>query len=253
MNTVAVIPARGGSTRIHNKNLVSLGGHPLVAHTILAACQAREVGAVYVSTQDAGIAAASEQYGAEVIWRPQSMATATAPTEPCLIHAVEQIEGHTGQRVDILVMLQVTSPLRGAGRIDQAVRLLRETACDAVVSVTPKVGYYFLADLDDSGRLTPGYDPKNRPRTQDIPPRYRENGAIYVMTRSQLIDDKCRMGGDMRAVIMDAEEAIDIDTTTDLELARVVLKRRTQRAQRILEGDADLSETDDLCRLFSPM
>ena len=226
MNTVAVIPARGGSTRIHNKNLASLDGHPLVAHTILAARRAREVAAVYVSTQDDGIAAASERYGAQVIWRPASMATATAQTEPCLIHAVDHIEQLTRQPVDALVMLQVTSPLRSAGRIDQAVRLLRATGCDAVISVTPKVGYHFLCDLDDRGRLIPGYDVKDRPRTQDIPPRYRENGAIYVMTRAQIMDDRCRMGGDMRAVIMDEEEAIDIDTATDLELARVVLKKR---------------------------
>jgi len=226
MNTVAVIPARGGSTRIQDKNLAPLAGHPLVAHTILAARDAAEVGAVYVSTEDPQIAAASERYGAQVIWRPRSMASATAPTEPCLIHALDHIERQTGKRVDALVMLQATSPLRGAERIDQAVRLLRESGCDAVVSVHPKVGYYFLCDFDDDGRLVPGYDPNNRPRTQDIPPRYRENGAIYVMTRAQLMDQGCRMGGHMRAVIMDEVESIDIDTLTDLELARVVLERR---------------------------
>lgn len=239
MNTVAVIPARGGSTRIQDKNLASLGGHPLLAHTIMAARRAREVGGVHVSTQCERIARASEQYGASVIWRPEELATATSPTEPSLIHAVEQVEQQTGRRVDALVMLQVTSPLRGAGRIDQAVRLLRDTGCDAVVSVHPKVGYYFLADLDPDGRMILGYDPKHRSRTQDIPPRYRENGAIYVMTRAQIVEQGCRMGGDIRAVVMDEEESIDIDTRTDLELARVVLRKR-QRARRAADGEVSL-------------
>ena len=228
MNTIAVIPARGGSTRVHDKNLASLGGHPLVAHTILAARRAREVGAVYVSTEDPAIAQASEQYGAQVIWRPRAMATATSQTEPCLIHAVEQVERLTDHRVDALVMLQATSPLRGGRRIDEAVRLLRSSGCDAVVSVNPQVGYFFLADLAPGDRLILGYDPRDRPRTQDIKPRYRENGAIYVMTRAQIMEDQCRMGGDVRAVIMDEEESVDIDTDTDLELARVVLLKRRQ-------------------------
>lgn len=241
MNTVAIIPARGGSTRIHCKNLAPLGGLPLVAHTILAARRARHVGGVHVSTQDQAIAAASERHGAQVIWRPPSLATAACPTEPALIHAVEQIERSTARTVDAVVMLQPTSPLRGPERIDQAVELLRRSGCDAVVSVHPEVGYYFLSDLDSQGRLILGYDPQNRLRTQDIPPRYHENGAIYVMTRAQLMDRGCRMGGEMRALIMGPEESLDIDTPTDLELARVILQRRqAARADNAVEQASDI-------------
>jgi CMP-N,N'-diacetyllegionaminic acid synthase len=220
---VALIPARGGSTRIPQKNLAPLGGHPLLAHTVLAARKANLVSNVYVSTDCSAIASASRRYGASVVRRPAELATAEAPTEPSLFHAVETIERNEARRVDVIVMLQVTSPLRRAHRIDQAIELMMRTACDSVVSVTPEVGYYFLGDIGPGGKLEVGYDPHNRLRTQDIPPRYRENGAIYVMTREQLMERRCRMGGDMRALVMNAEEAIDIDDAVDLKLCTVLL------------------------------
>jgi len=199
---------------------------PLVAHTILAARQAREVDRVHVSTDDPVIAAVSQSYGAGVIMRPDHLATAEAPTEPALQHAVVALEARSGVPVDIVVLLQPTSPLRGADRIDQAVRLLHRTGCDCVVSVVPEVGYYFLGDVGPRGELRVGYDPGHRLRTQEIPPRYRENGAIYVMTRAQIMDRGCRMGGDMRALVMEQRESIDIDTPVDLELCRLLLADR---------------------------
>lgn len=221
--TLVIVPARGGSTRIPQKNLAQLGGQPLLAHTLLAARQAKLVHNVYVSTDCPTIGAVARRYGASVVKRPAELATAEAQSEPALFHAVERIEKREARRIDIIVMLQATSPLRRANRIDQAIELLLQTGCDSVVSVTPEVGYYFLGDIGDGGRLEVGYDPHHRLRTQDIPPRYRENGAIYVMTRRQLMERRCRMGGDMRALVMDQEESIDIDDAIDLKLCSVLL------------------------------
>ena len=232
MSVVAIIPARGGSTRIPAKNLALLDQRPLVAHTIDAALTARLVDAVYVSTNDAEIARVSRHHGARVVMRPDHLSTSEAPTEPALQHAVQEIERRQGERVELIVMLQPTSPLRGAGRIDEGVRLLRSGDWDAVVSVVPDVGYYFLGDIGAGGELRVGYDPHNRLRTQDIPPRYRENGAVYVTTRRLLMERGCRMGGRMAALVMDEKESIDIDTPLELELCRVLLERRPGRWKR---------------------
>ncbi|MCC6748470.1 MAG: acylneuraminate cytidylyltransferase family protein [Deltaproteobacteria bacterium] len=221
----AVIPARGGSTRLPGKNVALLGGRPLIAHTISAALGARSVDEVFVSTDHQEIANVSRRWGAQVIQRPAELATAQSPTEPCLIHAVRAIEARRGHPVDVLVLLQPTSPLRGAGRIDQAVRLLVESGCDSVASVVKDIHYYFLGELGPQSELKVGYDPNNRLRTQDIPPRYRENGAIYVMTREQLMDRGCRMGGDLRALVMDETESVDIDTMLDLQHCELLLPR----------------------------
>lgn len=233
-----MIPARGGSRRIPAKNLAPLAGLPLIAHTIHAATAARTVERVYVSTDSPEIAGVSRRHGARVLWRPAPLCDDRAPTEPALIHAVEQIEAASGQPVGVVVMLQATSPLRGAKRIDEAVHLLRDRGCDSVVSVVPDVGYYFLGDVDACGRLRVGYDPRERLRTQEIPPRYRENGAIYAMTRAQLMERGCRMGGDMRALVMDECESVDIDTPRDLLLCRALLEDRAGAPAAPLQADA---------------
>lgn len=225
MQTIAIIPARGGSTRIPYKNIAPLGDHPLLAHTVMAAQKAKEVDAVFVSTDDREIGAVAQRFGAQVVWRPDELATSTAPTEPALIHAVTEIEKKIGGNVERIVFLQATSPLRNAARIDEGVRLLRESGCDSVISVVKDINYYFLGDVDENGLYKVGFDPLNRLRTQDIPPRYRENGALYVMTRRQLMEGKCRMGGKMRALVMEEWESLDIDTPLELEMVRFLVER----------------------------
>ena len=182
MRVAAIIPARGGSTRIPRKNLAQLGGKSLLSYTVNAAFSATLVDEVYVSTDDQEIAAAARNLGAGVIWRPASLSTETAPTEPALIHAVKTLEAN-GRLLGAVVMLQPTSPLRPARRIDQAIELFVRTGCDTVASVHAEVGYYFLGELEADQRLRLGYDPQHRLRTQDIAPRYKENGAIYVIAR----------------------------------------------------------------------
>lgn len=235
---VAVIPARGGSTRIPNKNIARVGGHPLIAHTIVAAKRARLINDVYVSTDSLEIAAVAKHYGAKVIERPADLSTSTAPTEPALLHAVDVIE-KDNDKIDFIVLLQATSPLRRDFRIDQAIALALETKCDSVISVVPDIEYYFLGDIIGDNRLQVKYDPKNRLRTQDIPPRYRENGAIYVMKRDLLIEEECRMGGDMRVIVMDKTESIDIDEMVDLQLCNLLLMRRPSLAAAPIDPNPD--------------
>jgi CMP-N,N'-diacetyllegionaminic acid synthase len=222
-SVIAVIPARGGSRRIPHKNLALLGNRPLIDYTIQAALGSQHVTKVVVSTDDEQIAAVSRRCGAEVVWRPAELAVETAPTEPALLHAVREVERHLGRPADLVALLQATSPLRGACRIDEAIDLLDETGSDTVVSVVPDVSYYFLGDIDADGRFNVNYDPSSRLRTQDIPPRYRENGAIYVARRDHLIQSGCRMGGRMRALVMSERESVDIDTMQDLRFCRTLL------------------------------
>ncbi len=234
MFTLAIIPARGGSSRIPRKNLALLGGVPLIAHTIRAAQGAPEVDRVCVSTDDPEIATVARDYGALVVRRPAALATAEAPTEPALEHAVEVLEQRLGERCETIVMLQPTSPLRPAARISEAVQLMVRSGCDSVVGVVPVVDYYFHGELKQGNRLEVGYDPQNRLRTQDIPPRYYETGALYVMTREQLMDRRCRMGGDIRAVVMSKNEGLDIDHLVDLQLCELLYSDSNKKCPRAL-------------------
>jgi len=218
---VAVIPARGGSQRIPGKNLAPLAGRPLLSYTIEAARRAHLVSEVYVSTDSDAIAEVARQQGVAVVDRPAELATAEAPTEPALFHAVSTIERGGRGPVDVIVLLQPTSPLRSHRRVDEAIDLLLTTGCDSVVGVVADIGYYFLGDIDAQGQLKVGYDPHQRLRTQRIPPRYRENGAVYVMTRQQ-------------------HESIDIDDWLDLRLCETILEHNSaQRRPSTKQGQAE--------------
>jgi len=229
--TVAVIPARGGSKRIPLKNLVPLAGAPLLAHTIAAALEARWLSAVYVSTEDPRIAAVARAARAGVIDRPAELALDTTATEPVLLHALDVIEQKHGP-VDAICLLQCTSPLRTAATIDAAVEKLFHTGCDAVLSVTPDPNLFWLGHLEGD-RFSPRYDPRQRPRTQQIPTGHREDGAVYVTRRSLLVGEGVRMGGDLRAVVQSPLDSIDIDTPEDLIAAEALLIHRRGLAARL--------------------
>jgi N-acylneuraminate cytidylyltransferase len=165
-----------------------------------------------------------------VIDRPGDLALDTTATEPVLLHALHAIEQELGP-VGAVCLLQCTSPLRTASTIDAAVDKLYSTGCDAVLSVTADPHLFWFGDLEGD-RFSPRYDPRQRPRTQQIPAGYREDGAVYVMRRSLLVDEGVRMGGDLRAVIQSPLESLDIDTPEDLLMAEALLRAQRSRAAR---------------------
>lgn len=221
---IGIIPARGGSKGVPRKNLYPLAGKPLIVWTIEAAHVAKTVGRVVVSTDDEEIGAVAQQAGAEVIWRPAQLATDTAPTEPAVFHVLEELEHTEGYRPDAVALLQCTSPLRGADIIDAGVQKLFETGCDAVMTVTPIQHWYLAGYVEGGDVFVPEYDYARRPRHQEMPEKYRENGALYVTRREALYRYGNRLGGDVRVIIMDPVRSLDIDTPEDLALAEAVLR-----------------------------
>src|SRR5690606_38380639 len=107
---LALIPARGGSKSLPRKNVLPLGGIPLIAHTIRAAQAAKCVSRVAVSTEDSEIAEIARQYGADVVKRPMELATDDSTSESALLHSLDYLEANEGYLPDILCFLQCTSP-----------------------------------------------------------------------------------------------------------------------------------------------
>jgi N-acylneuraminate cytidylyltransferase len=219
--TVAIIPARGGSKRIGRKNVLPLNGEPLVAHTVRHALQATEVDEVIVSTEDDEIAAIAEASGATVIARPPELADDRATSESALLHA---LDARGGEDPELVVFLQVTSPVRRPGDIDAAVRQLRQSGAESLLSVCRDRGLFWVADAD--GARPTNYDPHDRPREQDMPPQYRENGSIYVFRTPVLREGGARLGGRVELYEMDAWSSVQIDEPEDVRLAEWILARR---------------------------
>ena len=224
MPTVAIIPARGGSKGLPGKHLRLLGGEPLIVHTIRASLAARRVDRTVVSTDDPAIRSVALRAGADAPFlRPPELAADDAPTLGVIRHAVEWLE-HQGQRVDLVVTLQPTSPLRGAAEIDQAVHLLDDPEVGSAVSVTtlewPSTVIGRLRDGVFEPLVLPGADV----RRQVAPPAARITGAVYVTRRSvlaggRLLDDR------PAACLASGASAIDIDSRADLVAARRAWRR----------------------------
>src|SRR5690606_25478987 len=139
---VAIIPARGGSKGIPRKNVMPLGNIPLIGHTIKAARASQRITRTIVSTDDQGIAAVAQQFGAEVIRRPAELADDVAKSEDALIHALSVLSERDSYTPDLVVFLQCTSPFTTADDIDGTIEALINKNADTALAVTPF--HYFL-------------------------------------------------------------------------------------------------------------
>lgn len=226
MTVLGVVPARGGSKGIPNKNLAMLAGRPLLAYTADAVHASRRLTRCMVSTDDAGIAEAARSLGLEVpFMRPSELASDDAPMLPVLLHAAREI-ARGGFTVDAVVLLQPTSPLRRAAHVDAAIDLLESTGADSVVSVVEVPHQFNPVSVMrlENGRLRPFVDGPFIARRQDKPQVYARNGPAVLAVRVRVLEAGSLYGNDCRPLIMDASESLDIDGPDDLALAELFLK-----------------------------
>lgn len=231
MSVLAIIPARGGSKGIPRKNLRLLAGKPLIAHTIETARRSRFVERIIVSTDDVEIAAVSEQYGAEVVWRPAEISGDTSPSEAALLHVLDHLRSTESYEPDLLVFLQCTSPLTLPEDIDGTVRVLLDEDADTALAVTPF--YHFLWRRNESGDAVGiNHDKRVRLPRQQCEPQYLETGAVYVMRTQGFLQSKHRFFGKTAMYVMPPERCWEIDNPVDLQIAELLL-REQQRQQKI--------------------
>lgn len=219
---LAIVPARGGSKRLPRKNVLRLGGKPLIGWTIDAARDSGCFVDVLVSTDDEEIAAAARAHGALVPWlRPAKLATDTARSIDVVLHALDWYERAHGA-VGGSMLLQPTSPFRTVATIRAAAARFRDLGADApVVGVSPSETHPAWTFSLEGSRMRPfcGWDSLAL-RSQDLPPAYALNGSIYVSTPARLRATASFYADDMHALVMtDRAECQDIDTAEDWQRA----------------------------------
>jgi N-acylneuraminate cytidylyltransferase len=229
---LAVIPARGGSKGISRKNLVPVGGIPLVGHSIRHALNSPSITRVIVSTEDEEIAAVSREYGAEVPFlRPGELADDDVLDHPVFCHALRTLHEIDGYMPTLVVHLRPTAPFRRVEWIEGAISLLASNpAADSVRSVSrPSQHPYRIFRIADDGFLQPlmGHE-HPMPyllRRQDLPAVYHYNCVVDV-TRPATILQKGTMTGDrMLPYIIPEDEVFDVDTRRDLEIASILMEK----------------------------
>lgn len=214
---LALIPARGGSKGLPRKNVLPVGGRPLLAWTAEAALGARHVDHVVVSSDDDEILEAGRASGCEAWRRPCALATDEATTMAVVLDVLDACPGY-----ETLVLLQPTSPLRDAGDIDAAFETFAASGAPACVSVTEAAqSPYWMFRLADDRTLRPVVDaPAEATRRQDLPRVYALNGAIYIADVAWLRASRSFVGRETAAYVMPAHRSLDIDTPGDFEAFR---------------------------------
>lgn len=224
MNIITIIPARGGSKGIPRKNVRHIAGKPLIVHSIEQSMQSSLVIETFVSTDDDEIEAISAAAGATVIRRPAEISGDQATSESTLLHLIQVLSEIGKPEPDLVVFLQCTSPVRKPADIDNAIKTLIDRQADSVLSVSPS--HRFLWTEEDGIPRAVNYDFLHRPRRQDMPPQYIENGSIYVFRSQGFLDSGNRLFGKVALHPMDEEAAVDIDTFIDFKLAELIMLER---------------------------
>lgn len=222
---LAIIPARGGSKGLPGKNIKKLDGKPLIAYTITAALNSKEITRVIVSTDDIKISEISKQYGAEVPFlRPKELATDTAKSIDTYIYTIEKLEEVENYKVNDVLILQPTSPFRTSNDIDSAINLYKLKSADSVVSYCkedhPIIWHKYL---DGEGRLESIFEGKIRNR-QEERPSYYPNGAIYIF-KKEIIKSGIYYTKKSFAYLMPRNRSVDIDTIEDFRYAEFLIKQ----------------------------
>lgn len=225
---IAVIPARGGSKSIPRKNIVDLGGRPLLAWSIAVAREVPDIERIIVSTDDDEIAGVASANGAEISMRPPALATDEALVIDTLRDLIERLSAE-GNAPRIMILLEPTCPLRSRGDIEACLQWLQDDTVDAVATFKPAELNPMRAWRIENGQPTPFLPDANPwlPR-QRLPEAYQLNGAVYAFRADRLRPEHPSiLFGRTAAVIMPPERSVDIDNRLDLQVAEAMLSGRT--------------------------
>lgn len=230
-HTVAVIPARGGSKGVPRKNIKLMAGKPLIAYSIEAAKRSALIDRVLVSTDDAEIADVANQYGAEVPFiRPPELASDSAPEWLTWQHAIREIR--SVQPLDIFICISPTSPLRAVEDIDNCLNLLASSDADVVCTVrhAERSPYFNMLSMDAEGRARLVIPPASGAihRRQDAPAVYDMTTVAYAARPDFILKATSMFEGRLRAVLVPADRALDIDTELDFQFGEFMLQRGTK-------------------------
>lgn len=218
MKTIAIIPARGGSKRLPNKNILPLGGIPLIAHSILYAQKnSAFIDEIYVSTDDEAIKKISLAYGVKVIDRPDTISGDLEPTVSAVKHVLESMEG----AVDNVVLLQATNPLRPINLVSEAFEIFQKEYYDSLFTVSRN--YQKLGKIV-SNRFVP-FNYELGQRSQDLEPLFFENGLLYITKASLILQDIMMSENAFPFEVNSIFANVDIDTQDDLEYAEYLLSK----------------------------
>jgi len=221
-NIVAIILARGGSKGIPKKNIKKICGKPLVSWTIEHAKQTKGISSVWLSSDSEQILKIGKSYGINIIKRPKNLAKDSSSSVSGWIHAINLIEKK--DKIDIVVALQPTSPLREFKDIDNGLKEFGKNKFDSMFSGA-EIGDFFIWEKQKNVLKSLNYDYKNRKRRQEIKPQYVENGSFYIFTPKNIKKFNNQLSGKIGVSLMEFWKSFEIDNKNDVDFCETLMKR----------------------------
>ncbi len=216
--TIAIIPARGGSKRLPNKNILSFGGIPLIAHSILyAKDNTHIIDEIYVSTDDEKIKEIALEFGAKVIIRPQSISGDNEPTISSLQHVLLSIE----ENIENVILLQPTNPLRTKNLLEDCYKKFIDLQSESLFTVSKNE--HKLGKIIDNKFIPFNYEIGQR--SQDLEPLFYENGLLYITKAKSILEDKIITQNAYPYLVNHIFAKVDIDTQEDFDYAEYLLNK----------------------------
>ncbi len=230
-HVLALVPARGGSKSMPDKNMRPLAGRTLLEYAAEAAAASGVVDRSVLSTDSERIAAEGRRAGLEVPFlRPAALAGDDTPMLPVIEHALDALE-HDGWAAEVVLLLQPTSPLRRPEHIRAVVQQLRDSGADSVVTVVELPRHFspdYVMRVDD-GRLVPFLaEGGSVTRRQDARPAFVRDGTVYAFWSRTVRETRSIYGRDCRPLVLSARDSMTIDTPDDWNEA----ERRLRAAGR---------------------
>ncbi|MDB3994437.1 acylneuraminate cytidylyltransferase family protein [Gammaproteobacteria bacterium] len=227
MKTYAFIFARGGSKGLPGKNILPLNGIPLIGYSIEIAKEIGEISEIYVSTDDKGIAQVAKDLGAQVILRPNELATDTSPELDSWKHAISYLQNKESY-FERFISLPPTAPLRNKDDVTKALAKFDEST-DLVVTMTDaqRSPYFNMVKMNNSGYVETIIKNENKYiRRQDAPLCYDLTTVAYVSSPTYILSASNLFNGRVKAVNIPKDRSIDIDDKLDFDLAEMILKNK---------------------------
>ena len=223
MAVAAIIPARGGSKGIPNKNIIDFCGKPLVSWSIEHALKARGVDSVWVSSDSNEILSIASRFGARMIRRPDDISGDQASSESAWIHAVGEVERFHPD-LELVIGMQATSPIREAVDLERALELFRQKGLDSLFTSARFHDFFIWHPAPEGGLIGFNHDYKNRKRRQDIEENFLENGSFYIFRPDNLKKWNNRLGGLVGTYVMEDYKKFQVDSPEDLRFCEVIMK-----------------------------
>ena len=226
---LCVVPARGGSKRLHRKNILDMDGLPMISSSIQAARETRLFDEVYVATDDDEIADVAREYDATVPYlMPDELCGDQVPSHQPAQHLAEYLAEEQGIEYETLVLLQPTSPLRTPSDITKGIAEYEDGDYNFVVSVTHIDPHYFHWAMEESedGYWEMHFGDKYMKERPLLPDKFRPNGSVKISDFSALRDEGNFFGEKCGAFETPRRRSIHVGTEFEFDVAEGLLKQR---------------------------